>query len=243
MTVWTDTGRLDLALALLGASLIAGHAWPATLAAGARRGAGRRVGDILAALVVTAAALLPWLGPWTLAAAAAAATLHGILDRGGTAENRDGLSALLRSQAWHLAAAAAAWFVLTRAPRTAWWPLLVDDPDGWARGAAALGVLAAVLRGGIVVTAGLLDRFPSLPFDPDTARMGRTIGVLERALVLLLVVLDQWGAVGLVIAAKSLARFEDLKRRHFAEYYLIGTLSSLLLACLGGLAMRLLLRS
>jgi len=49
--------------------------------------------------------------------------------------------------------------------------------------------------------------------------------------------------VGLVIAAKSLARFEDLKRRHFAEYYLIGTLASLLLACLGGLAIRLLLRT
>ena len=31
-----------------------------------------------------------------------------------------------------------------------------------------------------------------------------------------------------VIAAKSIARFKALEQRHFGEYYLIGTLTSLL---------------
>ncbi|OLC06627.1 MAG: hypothetical protein AUH42_05340 [Gemmatimonadetes bacterium 13_1_40CM_70_11] len=74
----------------------------------------------------------------------------------------------------------------------------------------------------------------------DVAR-GRAIGVLERALTLTFVLLGQYGAVGLIIAAKSGARFKALEDREFAEYFLIGTLASLLLALLGGLGMKLLL--
>ncbi len=71
---------------------------------------------------------------------------------------------------------------------------------------------------------------------------GRAIGVLERAIALTLVLLNQYGALGLVVAAKSLARFKALEDRDFAEYFLIGTLASLLLALLGGLAMRAVMR-
>jgi hypothetical protein len=56
-----------------------------------------------------------------------------------------------------------------------------------------------------------------------------------------LVVLGQFGALGLVVAAKSLARFKALEDREFAEYFLIGTLASLLLALGGGLALHQLL--
>ncbi|PYP22195.1 MAG: hypothetical protein DMD53_04355 [Gemmatimonadetes bacterium] len=74
----------------------------------------------------------------------------------------------------------------------------------------------------------------------DIAR-GRTIGALERALALTLVLLSQYAAVGWIIAAKSLARFKALEDREFAEYFLIGTLASLLLALLAGIGTRLLL--
>jgi hypothetical protein len=74
----------------------------------------------------------------------------------------------------------------------------------------------------------------------DIAR-GRTIGALERALAMTLVVLGQFGALGLVVAAKSLARFKALEDRDFAEYFLIGTLASVLLALGGGLALHQLL--
>jgi hypothetical protein len=67
------------------------------------------------------------------------------------------------------------------------------------------------------------------------------IGVLERAIALTFVLLGQYGALGLLIAAKSLARFKALEDREFAEYFLIGTLASLLLALLGGLGMKALL--
>lgn len=66
-------------------------------------------------------------------------------------------------------------------------------------------------------------------------RAGATIGVLERMLVLTLVLLGQYAAIALIFAAKSIARFEELKDRQFAEYYLIGTLSSILFAMLVGI--------
>lgn len=64
---------------------------------------------------------------------------------------------------------------------------------------------------------------------------GAIIGVLERMLVLTLVLLGQYAAIALVFTAKSIARFEELKDRGFAEYYLIGTLSSILFAMLVGI--------
>ena len=70
----------------------------------------------------------------------------------------------------------------------------------------------------------------------DQPARGAVIGYLERLLVMILVLAGQWGTIGLVMAAKSLARFKDLDERGFAEYYLIGTLTSMLVAVTSGMA-------
>ncbi|MEF8775737.1 MAG: DUF3307 domain-containing protein [Haloarculaceae archaeon] len=59
---------------------------------------------------------------------------------------------------------------------------------------------------------------------------GSLIGSLERWLVLALGLAGLWESVALVVAAKSVARFEELKERAFAEYFLVGTLASVLVA-------------
>lgn len=59
---------------------------------------------------------------------------------------------------------------------------------------------------------------------------GAVIGLLERALVLTLVLMGQYTAIGLALTAKSIARYKELEDRRFAEYYLIGTLASILFA-------------
>ena len=110
------------------------------------------------------------------------------------------------------------------------------------------GYLYVCLRGMTVVRA-VLD-LPALHMRRDEDRTagaidiarGRTIGSLERAIALTLVLLGQYGALGLIVAAKSVARFKALEDREFAEYFLIGTLASLLLALAGGLGLRALLR-
>lgn len=70
----------------------------------------------------------------------------------------------------------------------------------------------------------------------ESIRIGSWIGILEREIILILGVLGQYGAIGFVIAAKSLARHSQLNEPAFAEKYLIGTLLSSLIALLGVLA-------
>lgn len=63
---------------------------------------------------------------------------------------------------------------------------------------------------------------------------GKLIGNIERILLFFLILFDNLSAIGFVIAAKSIARFEELKHKKFAEYYLIGTLTSTLIAIFTG---------
>lgn len=128
--------------------------------------------------------------------------------------------------------------------------LAEPSPVGITWGRVALIVTAylyAAGRGIVIVRATL--ELPALRMRRDEDRnssaievtRGRAIGVLERALALTLVLLDQYGALGLVIAAKALARFKAMEDRDFAEYFLVGTLASLLLALLAGVGVRLVL--
>jgi len=67
---------------------------------------------------------------------------------------------------------------------------------------------------------------------------GKYIGILERLFVLMFIVMGRWEAIGLLIGAKSVFRFNDLKEsnnRKLTEYILIGTLLSFGLAILTGI--------
>lgn len=70
---------------------------------------------------------------------------------------------------------------------------------------------------------------------------GSYIGILERLFVFTFVVGGHWGAVGFLIAAKSVFRFGDLKEsrdRKLTEYVLIGTLMSVGIASIAGVLVR-----
>jgi hypothetical protein len=129
-------------------------------------------------------------------------------------------------------------------------PLVIPNALGlwWGRVALlATGYLYVAGRGVVLIRSVL--ELPSLQMRRDEDRTagaievarGRAVGALERALTLTLVLLGEYTAVGWIIAAKSLARFKQLEDREFAEYFLVGTLSSFLLALLAGLGIRFLL--
>lgn len=61
-------------------------------------------------------------------------------------------------------------------------------------------------------------------------RLGRIIGNLERLLITVLLLANQFVVIGYVFAAKSIARWKNFEERDFAEYYLIGTLLSVLVS-------------
>ena len=112
-------------------------------------------------------------------------------------------------------------------------PALARLPEAMA---LVAGVVATVWSGGYAVRelmAGL-----KLPLDPETdaslPKGGQLIGRLERLMILMLLLADQPDGIGLLIAAKSILRFNELARpgksldsdRRASEYVIIGTLAS-----------------
>jgi hypothetical protein len=78
--------------------------------------------------------------------------------------------------------------------------------------------------------------------DAGTEGAGSIIGILERLLVTSFVLFwPQLGAaaIGLIFSAKSIARFPEMgKDPRFAEYYLVGTLTSFTVAIAAGMIAR-----
>ena len=67
---------------------------------------------------------------------------------------------------------------------------------------------------------------------------GNWIGILERLLIFVFIIIGKFEAVGFLLAAKSIFRFGDLKEgndRKLTEYILIGTLSSFGIAIIIGI--------
>lgn len=74
---------------------------------------------------------------------------------------------------------------------------------------------------------------------------GKTIGMIERLLVLTFVLMQQYQAIGFLFAAKSVFRFGDLKesgQRKRTEYILIGTLLSFIISIVLGLLVQYLVK-
>lgn len=189
---------------------------------------------------------LPYLGSGLTLAILGIGLLHALID-GLKARvsrfDRESAAVLVLDQAAHLGAIVAAWLVLiasTGAPipvvPTSW--LLP-----WVTASVVVAAFAANATGGSVLVRmvlGPLDRGATGRGDSGHAGAGRLIGILERTLTLILILAGEWAAMALLATAKSVARFDDLKDREFAEYYLVGTLTSLLVAILIGLALRVL---
>ena len=101
-----------------------------------------------------------------------------------------------------------------------------------------LGILyflayVVVIFGGSFFVGRFLNPYKKPETSTDAtglAGAGKKIGMTERAIILTLALLGEYGAISFVFVAKSMARFEQLKKRHFAEYYLLGTLLSILFA-------------
>ncbi|MDD5016584.1 MAG: DUF3307 domain-containing protein [Eubacteriales bacterium] len=62
-------------------------------------------------------------------------------------------------------------------------------------------------------------------------KAGATIGFLERLIIVVLLGIGEYASIGLILAAKSIVRYSKIaENRAFGEYYLIGTLFSVLSA-------------
>lgn len=68
-------------------------------------------------------------------------------------------------------------------------------------------------------------------YKKGSPNAGSIIGVLERILILLILTMNAYSSIGLVITAKSVARYKKISEDpYFSENYLLGTLLSTIIA-------------
>lgn len=67
---------------------------------------------------------------------------------------------------------------------------------------------------------------------------GRLIGNIERIILTIVVAAGSYAALGFLVAAKGLIRSDEFEQRDFTEYFLIGSLCSVLIALGAGLVIR-----
>jgi hypothetical protein len=105
------------------------------------------------------------------------------------------------------------------------------------------GALTAIFIGGIVVSFVLTPFTRALDAREDLPSLknaGTYIGWFERMLLFAFIYGGQPEAAAIALAAKSFARFPSLSQHHegFAEYFLLGSLSSITVALASALATR-----
>lgn len=115
-----------------------------------------------------------------------------------------------------------------------WWN---TDPHNWAllAGFVFLTSPAGILIGQL--TAQWSRKIDDS--DNSLAHAGTWIGIAERIIVLILVLQNQYSAIGLLVAAKGIIRFSEKDRQEVkTEYLVIGTLLSIGMAIVTGLLVK-----
>ena len=106
------------------------------------------------------------------------------------------------------------------------------------------------LKEGTILIRLTLNRMRAIPKKKDKPTQkdqeeydrGKLIGLLERTFLYFLIIFNQIGAIAVIIALKSLARFKELEDKNFAEYFLIGSLLSVLVAVIPAVIVLLMMR-
>lgn len=199
-------------------------------------------------LLLSIVLLLPTFSYQTIIALILLASFHGFIDYfKNLIEKRMGKSlwpCFLGDQALHVLGIGGVVFLLDTTSLHTWLDILSTY---WSKPSIFLFVSLFVLivfGGGFftgILCKGFLEGLNSEK-RPGIERAGRYIGVIERSLILTAVLFGKMEFIGYIFAAKSIARYPEMKEgTHFAEYYLIGTLTSISIAFFGGLLLKYLL--
>ncbi|MGB7269157.1 MAG: DUF3307 domain-containing protein [Albidovulum sp.] len=95
------------------------------------------------------------------------------------------------------------------------------------RAMAYVGGAILTIRAGGFAVGELMRDYQHAALPEGLPNGGRVIGMLERSVIFLLVMVGQPAGIGFLIAAKSILRFDTASQnQHASEYVIIGTLAS-----------------
>lgn len=106
--------------------------------------------------------------------------------------------------------------------------ILADSFDlNIAWGLSVFLAVLTVMRPCSIMIRVILSDFRMAESRAGVKNAGALIGMLERLIMLMLLLAGQYGAMGFVLTAKSIARYNKIADDpQFGEYYLLGTLLS-----------------
>ena len=99
--------------------------------------------------------------------------------------------------------------------------------------------LIIVIPCSILVSKLLKDLYPDTE-ETGIFDVGSMIGIMERIMTVIFAVLGNYASIAIIITVKTWARSDDLKgeeNKDFRNKYLLGTLSSLVMALLLGMVL------
>jgi hypothetical protein len=187
------------------------------------------------AVTTLAALLLTGLAYWKIALVIG--ITHTLID-GWKSYQQENIRYFLLDQLLHFFVIAGCWYHLyfTWRDVQAVWQQLNNNLAYWQWLTAFIFVThpAAILIGQL--TRQWRDK---LPEAESLANAGKWIGIIERTIILTLVSLGQYAAIGLLVAAKGFIRYSEKDRPEIkTEYLVVGTLLSIGLALLTGLVVK-----
>lgn len=150
----------------------------------------------------------------------------------------------LVDQALHLLVITVCWYLVfySADDLRAIWTLTNQDTNFWITTTAFVGLTfpAGILIGQL--TQQWRDQLKD-PAHPEQieglANAGKWIGILERSIIFVLLLQDQYEAIGLLIAAKSILRFNETSRQEEkTEYVVIGSLISIGIVIMTGMLVK-----
>ena len=117
------------------------------------------------------------------------------------------------------------------------WKQVKDDPAIWKKLTA---IIFLTTPAGIMIGQLTKQWRDKLPEAENLASAGKWIGIVERMIILIFVLYGQYSAIGLLVAAKGIIRFNEKDRQEIkTEYLVIGTLMSIAIAIIVGLLVQL----
>lgn len=116
------------------------------------------------------------------------------------------------------------------------WGRLNGNEHFWLLATAAVFL---TMPAGILIGQLTKNWRDQIPDSENLANAGKWIGMVERIIILIFVMQNQYSAIGLLIAAKGIIRFNEKDRQEIkTEYLVIGTLLSMGIAIVTGLIIK-----
>ncbi|MET0634959.1 MAG: DUF3307 domain-containing protein [Chitinophagaceae bacterium] len=159
---------------------------------------------------------------------------HTLID-GWKSYQRDRLGYFLADQLFHFLVIIGCWYFIffNRSDLVAVWSSIATNTNWWIKLTAFVFLTwpAGILIGQLTM------RWREKLENPEAlSQAGKWIGIIERMIILIFVLNQQYFVLGLLVAAKALLRFNEKDRaEQKTEYLLIGTLISIGLALTTGL--------